>query len=104
MAGNTSIELSKLIDAKTAAEGEISKFNTAYMAIYTAKDELRRDGFQGKDAEKFANQLEAFRDDFAAMEMLLKAYAEELEVIRSKYVSIQEQLETAAAALSTGNA
>lgn len=103
MAGVTSIELSKLTEAKVAAEGEITKFTTAYTAIYTAKDDLRNN-FKGKDAEKFASQLEAFRDDFVAMENLLKAYADELEVIRSKYASIQEQLEAAAAALSTGNA
>ena len=75
MAGITSIELSKLTEAKSAAEGEIVKFKTAYTAIYNAKDELRQD-FKGKDAEKFASQLEAFRDDFVAMETLLTAYAE----------------------------
>ena len=103
MAGITKIELSKLIEAKAAAEGEIAKYKSAYLAIYEAKTTLRQ-SFQGKDAKKFDDQLEAFKDDFMAMEALLTAYAEELQLIHNKYVSVQNALVDAANVLSTGNA
>jgi WXG100 family type VII secretion target len=91
----------QLAQAATRLNGQIQQYNSAYNKIYTEVTTLRGT-WSGEANQKFSQQLEGFRDDFIALENLLKQYEQFIRDSARNYDTTEQRLVQDANALPTG--
>ena len=103
MAGkNMVISTEELVASAQKVEQMRLEFVKAYESIYTAVGDLRVT-YKGQASDTFNRKLESYRNDFAAANKALQTYVEFLTTYASSVAKGESDLNSRAAALSTGN-
>ena len=99
--GKITVHTSELITASENVTNLADSYNADYTKLYSLIDELRS-SWDGKDNQAYTLQIAEFKNDFEAMEALMRQYAEFLSMAATKYRETQDNITSQAKTLATG--
>ncbi|ETT13422.1 type VII secretion system target protein [Fusobacterium sp. CM21] len=103
MAKEWSVTTEKLVSSANVIEEKTGKYRAEWQKLYTELQNLRSAQWKGVASDTFNDKLEGYRNDFQAMEDVLKQYAGFLKSAADSYTKTENSLKDAAGNLNTGN-
>ncbi len=88
--GKIIVATEELKSAAQKVDDMAQSYNESYTELYSIINSLSETGiWQGEDNQAYVQQIEQFRNDFEAMEQLMRSYADFLRKAAEGYKTIQ---------------
>lgn len=88
--GKISVETAAVIEVAKSVDTLAQNYHDAYTELYKIVDSMAAEEiWQGTDNDAYVKQINAFKNDFQAMEELMRSYAEFLRKAMEGYKTIQ---------------